>query len=141
MHFMAVWLVLLSLATQPTEATAIVTPGALLQWDTVTQDVNGGAELVTKYRVTLTELDRTPGDSQLGIVPVAVPAKVGTVQTYNPAGLFSGLPPGRYRAWVQAIDTAGNQSAWSEPLELVWDGVKPKAPVGLRVIVIIRVDQ
>lgn len=44
------------------------------------------------------------------------------------------LPDAQYRAWVRAVDHAGNESVWSAPLDFLYNRTVPSAPMGVRIV-------
>jgi hypothetical protein len=54
-----------------------------------------------------------------------------TQQALEP--MFTTLPGGPYRLWALAFDLAGNESVWSDPLEVTYDPTKPNKPIKLRI--------
>jgi hypothetical protein len=55
--------------------------------------------------------------------------------------LLGPLQSGLYKAWIRAVDTAGNRSRWSSPLDFEYDRLAPAAPTlrGIRVRITVDV--
>lgn len=103
---------------------------AVFAWDPVTQDIDGNPEIIGAYEVAAfppnTVLNPTTGTAP---VPLATVKTAGDV-TRAAALLFltsfaTGTP---VRVSVRAVDTAGNVSEWSDPVDVVVDFKKPKKP-------------
>lgn len=94
-----------------------------LTWDAPTTNVDGSVcDDLSGYVLAVTSQD--VADLNAGGTIIEAFA-VGT-NLYSLASLD--IPDGPVRFWVKAIDLAGNESVWSEFLDLELDATKPGAP-------------
>lgn len=109
---------------------------AAFAWDAPATNVDGSpcADLAS-YELALSaaEVDLRSGGEPLELIAVPASQLQGSFQA------VADLPEGRLRAWVRAVDDAGNPSEWAGPLELLSDAVSPGAPGRLRVEVRVTV--
>ena len=69
--------------------------------------------------------------SALYIASVKVPIVAGS-NTASITALVTGRASGSYLLSVQAVDGAGNQSAWGVPIKVYVDVTPPKPPTGIK---------
>ena len=124
-HIVLALIVGLALGQTPGTSGGRVGLRHVLTWDPVTVDVTGAPETVASYEVALSlplvDLN-TPGAT-----PIALRNVAGT--SLPATDFLPTVPHGTtVRAWVRAIDEAGNVSAWSEYLEVTVDLQPPAAP-------------
>ncbi|MHA2032788.1 MAG: hypothetical protein ACW99Q_25740 [Candidatus Kariarchaeaceae archaeon] len=98
-----------------------------ITWDAVTQDIQGNPETIVHYQVAVF--------SPLADIDVDIPLNMEIVAGIEIplVDVLVGLPMGTYRFAVKAVDIGGNESAWSEFLDLtISDDIPPGPPIGIR---------
>ena len=113
--------------TTPIGLTATVT------FDEDGSDVDGNVEMLSHGTVALfaanTPVPILP--SALYLASVKVPIVAGS-NTASITALVTGRASGSYLLSVQAVDGAGNQSAWGVPIKVYVDVTSPKPPTGIK---------
>lgn len=104
---------------------SVYTPTTRLAWDPVTKDVKGEPESVVEAEAGIFDLGgTTPLATQRGIDPSG--------EGWNPGPLLAGRAETSYEFRVRVYDEAGNVSAWSNVVEMLYDVTPPAAPTGCR---------
>jgi hypothetical protein len=113
-----------------------------LLWDAPTQNTDGSVyDDHSHYLVAISQQGQDLRDPN-GVAEVVTSVECADqVCDTMVSDMLAGMPAATYTAWVRAVDTSGNASAWSTPLNIVWDGgaAQPNAPANVRVEVIVNV--
>ena len=105
-------------------AAVALTPTALVRWDQVTTDINGGPTIIAQYEAALFR-----DGGQVKSLLLDANSYTGT----QLAKLVEGAADGSYQLRVRAQSKFGLWSEWSLPLEGVISTMAPAAPAGVRV--------
>jgi chitodextrinase len=120
-----------SLTTSAQTAPPKVSKKAVLEWDAPTTNEDGTP--LDDLAVYVLAVAPVGVDLATGGSPTRTIQTAGTETQLPIKDLVNGLSKGTYRFWVAARDTYGNQSLWSDVLELDVDPRAPGRPGNLRV--------